>query len=181
MKKVAIIAASLTLGGSFLFGAINLIPSAHASNQIDVYVDGSKLSFDVEPQLKNDRTFVPMRAIFERLGATLNWDQESQSVFAFGKGNVITLQVGKKNANANGKNITLDAEPFVDNDRTLVPLRFVSEAMGAKVDWKQESGALKIYITSGTENKAPETKGPQFTQDGKPIDQIQVPSNIFNK
>lgn len=110
-----------------------------------VVLDGQTLSFDVQPVMENDRTLVPLRAIFEALGADVQWDNRTQTVTATKDGTEVKLVIGG-HAYKNGATVALDVPAKLVNDRTMVPLRFVSEALGAAVNWY---GATEtIYIAS---------------------------------
>ena len=104
---------------------------------ITVLLDGKPVSFDVQPQLINSRTMVPMRAIFEALGATVEWDEASQSVTSKKDNKVIVMQVNNPVMTVSGTSVTLDSPPVVVSDRTLVPVRAISEALGCSVGWDE--------------------------------------------
>lgn len=114
-------------------------------DHITVLLDGRELDFgNVEPQIINGRTMVPMRVIFEELGCTINWDATTKSISA-SKGIVnIDLTVGKKSSRINGKEYILDAAPCIIDGTTLVPLRFVSEALGVDVKWNQNTKTASL-------------------------------------
>ena len=113
---------------------------------ITVYLDGLDLYFDAEPKIVNDRTMVPMRKIFEALGSDVSWDNQSRKVTAI-KGNTkIELSIGSNAAFINGEAVTLDASAIIENNRTLVPLRFVSEALDCEVKW--DADIRRVSITS---------------------------------
>ncbi|MDD4239462.1 MAG: copper amine oxidase N-terminal domain-containing protein [Desulfotomaculaceae bacterium] len=101
---------------------------------ITVNLDGQALTFDVQPIIVNDRTLVPLRAIFEALGTEVQWYEETQTVKAIKADTEVTLVIDGE-AYINGELATLDVPARIVNDRTLVPLRFVSEAMDCQVDW----------------------------------------------
>ena len=109
-----------------------------------VYINGEPLTFDVSPLMKNDRVLVPMRAIFEALGAEVDWNDELQCATAKKDGNVIDVTVGSDNMLKNNEIVSLDAEACMLNDRTLVPLRAVSEALEARVEWLGDSNSVVI-------------------------------------
>lgn len=111
---------------------------------ISVFINGDKLAFDQQPITVNYRTMVPVRAIFEKLGAKVEWDQAAQTVRAEKGTDFITLKVGVNTATKNGVSIPLDVSPTMVNYRTLVPVRFVSEALGAKVDWDEAARTVNI-------------------------------------
>ena len=99
------------------------------------YVDDQAKNLDVAPVIRSDRTMVPMRFIGEALGAQVDWEDASRKVTYSIDDIKIELFIGKKTARLNGKNITLDVAPVIVSERTMVPLRFVGEYMGATVDW----------------------------------------------
>lgn len=98
-------------------------------------IDGNSVPIDVPASLKNNRTMVPVRFIGEVFGAQFSWDDKTRKVTYTLDDVKIELFIGKKTAKLNGKAITLDAEPEVSNGRTLVPLRFVGQYMGATFQW----------------------------------------------
>lgn len=111
---------------------------------ITVYLDGLDLYFDAEPKIVNDRTMVPMRKIFEALGSDVSWDNQSRKVTAI-KGNIkIELSIGSNAAFINGEAIMLDVPAIIENNRTLVPLRFVSEALDCEVKWDADIRRVSI-------------------------------------
>lgn len=128
---------------------------AEENDEIYVYVDGEKIEFDVLPQLVNERTMVPMRFIFEKLGAVVSFDEETETVTAFHTNEdeettIVILQIGNSLAFTNSTQIELDAPPVLVDSRTLVPIRFVSESLGYSVDWEEDSKS--VIITSKTED-----------------------------
>ncbi len=109
-----------------------------------VVLNGNKLSFDVPPVIENGRTLVPLRTIFEALGADISWDNPSQTVTAVRGDTTITLQIGASSALKNSQPVNLDVPGKIVAGRTMVPLRFVSEAMGCKVAWSSETEAIVV-------------------------------------
>ena len=91
-----------------------------------------------------NRTYVPIRAITESFGAKVQWNNNTQQVTIQLDSTKIVLQIGNKKATVNGKTLMLDAPPTIVNNRTFVPLRFISEALGASVQWIAESRTIKI-------------------------------------
>ncbi len=121
------------------------LPAAEAdASAVKVYVDGRQLAFDVPPMIENGRTLVPMRVIFEALGAEVFWDGPTQTVSAFKGDTGIAIQIGNPYANVNNSAIALDVPPKIVNGRTLVPLRFVSEALGCSVNWNGTTRTVSI-------------------------------------
>ena len=112
--------------------------------KISVTLNGKKIEFDQKPLIKNDRTLVPLRKIFEALGASVEWDQQNKTVTATKDGTLIMLTVGKNILFKNGKTSNIDIAPEVINDRTMVPVRVISESFGCNVEWDQENLTVKI-------------------------------------
>ena len=100
-----------------------------------VFYNNEKISFDQLPVIENNRTLVPIRAIFEKIGAEVAWDPNTQTATATKDDTTITLTINSTTATKNGKNITLDVAPKIVNGRTLVPLRFVSDCFNVDVNW----------------------------------------------
>ena len=120
-----------------------------ADDNITVTVDGEKIYFsDAPPVIVNDRTYVPMRAIFESLGAYVEWDNNMRCVFAHKRLSHITMYVDEGIYYVNSDKFTMVAEPLLINDRLMLPVRDVSEALGAEVVW---SAADKTVIISSVE------------------------------
>ncbi|MBR1970678.1 MAG: hypothetical protein IKA17_10045 [Clostridia bacterium] len=126
-----------------IFGTLSLSASA-ANDSVSVYIDGELIPFDVEPEIINGRTMVPMRKIFEYLGADVTWYSSSRKIWATCGYLRIILQVDNKNMFINDNSIELDSPPVIKDGRTLVPLRAVAEAFSAKVKW--ESSERKVNI-----------------------------------
>ena len=78
---------------------------------------------------------VPVRAIFEAMGLTLDWNDTTKTATATKEGLVIVMSIDNKVTYVNGEAHVLDVPPQIIGGRTLVPVRFVSESMGAKVTW----------------------------------------------
>lgn len=122
--------------------------SNQSQEEIKVYVNGDEISFpDQKPIINTDnRTLVPVRFISETLGAEVDWNNQTRTVRISYEDNLIVLPVGKKQATVGIKEVTLDTKADIVNERTMVPLRFISECLGTEVQW---NGALKeIYIST---------------------------------
>ena len=102
---------------------------------ITVYVDGKKLDFDVEPQLINNRTMVPMRAIFEALGAEVSWDNETRTAYGKTDDVLVEITIGREYLLRNDSKIALDSPAIVISGRTLVPVRAIAESLNCNVEW----------------------------------------------
>lgn len=123
-------------------------PMVFAADDISVYINGRRISFDVPPAKINGRTMVPLRGIFEGLGAEVKWEAATMTITARRGDTEVKLTLGDRNAYINGNLNTLDVPPAKVSGRTMVPLRFVGEAFRADVKWV---GATKsIYINDET-------------------------------
>lgn len=114
------------------------------AENIRVTVNGEELRSDVVPVMENDRVLVPMRTIFEALGASVNWDDASQTAIASKNGIEIAIGIDQNQMRKNGESISLDVPARLINDRTMVPVRAVSEALDAQVDWNDAEKTVVI-------------------------------------
>jgi len=115
---------------------------AQQSVGVTVIVNGNTMSFDQPPVEQGGRVFVPLRGVFEQLGASVVY--QNGTINATGNGRTISLHIGSNQATVNGQPQTLDSPPFVEGSRTLVPLRFVAQALGASVDWNNNTSTVTI-------------------------------------
>jgi phosphate transport system substrate-binding protein len=145
MKKYLLIVSVIIALGLF-FCQLTPVQEAQAAD-VTVIVNGENLSFDAPPQIVQDRVLVPMRAIFEKLGASILWDGDTQTVTANKDGTEISLTIGKETASVNYNLVPLDVPAMIVNDRTMVPLRFISESLGAGVDW--DAANYQVIIGTG--------------------------------
>lgn len=100
-----------------------------------VFYNGEKIKFDQIPVIENGRTLVPLRAIFEKIGATVEWDGNTQTVTASKSDTKISLTIDNPAASKNNETITLDVPAKIINGRTLVPVRFIADCFGVDVGW----------------------------------------------
>jgi hypothetical protein len=110
---------------------------------IKVFLDGEAMNFEVPPFIEQERTMVPLRAIFEALGAVVKWNGETRTVTATREDLEIKLVIDGP-AYKNGETVSLDVPAVIVNSRTFVPLRFVSEALGGTVTWDNTSKTVTI-------------------------------------
>jgi len=123
---------------------------------IPVYLDEAEMEFDVPAQIVNDRTMVPMRAIFEAFDAEIDWDGDTRTVTAVLGNIAIVLTIDSDTAFVDDEEFELDVPAMIIDDRTMVPLRFVSENLGAVVDWDAEERAVYITSPEPIEDEEPE-------------------------
>ncbi|MBQ9600059.1 MAG: hypothetical protein IJR33_09690 [Clostridia bacterium] len=112
--------------------AINI---ADKGGSISVDVNGNGLDFDQQPVIYNNRTMVPMRKIFESLGADVSWDADTRAVSGTRGDRTVKIAIGDRKMYINHKEVLLDTAPIILGARTLVPVRAVAEGMGCNVDW----------------------------------------------
>jgi hypothetical protein len=116
-------------------------------------VNGASKTLDSPPVIKNGRTLVPIRAIIEALGGTVGWDATTKkATVTLGK-KIIALWIGKNTATVNGVSTLIDSTnakvvPEIINGRTMLPLRFVAENLGATVGWDQNTQTITITYRS---------------------------------
>ena len=135
---------------TLLFAAILIVPlllqpaTAQAAKAITINVDGVQLKTDQPPAMIQGRVMLPLRAIFEALNASVNWDQKTQTVTGIKGDTTVVLKIKSKTATINNQTVTLDVPAQVLKGRTMVPVRFVSEALGQDVDWNSEKQQVSI-------------------------------------
>ncbi|MBY3619975.1 hypothetical protein HGO21_10500 [Acinetobacter sp. CUI P1] len=114
---------------------------------IQVLLNSSEMELTMPPLLINNSTYVPLRGIFQQMGVNVRWDVPSRSVIAVKESTSTTLILNSVNGQTtvNGKVIATDQKPVFINDSVYVPLRLVSEMLGAKVEWDAEAYAVQIH------------------------------------
>ena len=119
-------------------------PTYSQPDRITVILNGKQLEFDVEPTLINSRTMVPMRVIFEALGAKVDWDGATQTAIGVTKNTTIKITIGKDYLLKNNNIVVLDSPAVVISGRTLVPVRAIAESLDCKVEWYGETQVVEI-------------------------------------
>ncbi|NLZ53554.1 MAG: AMIN domain-containing protein [Thermoanaerobacteraceae bacterium] len=109
-----------------------------STNPIEIYINDEKIESDVPPIIINDRTLAPVRVISENLGAEVYWDNDNRLVQIITPSKTIILKIDNTIALVDGQEVMLDAPAKIINDRTMVPLRFLGETLGAKVSWDND-------------------------------------------
>lgn len=112
---------------------------------IKVFTSGEQVNFDVQPTIKEGRTIVPIRAIAESLKSKVDWNPADKTVILSKDGVQIKLILGEDIAYVNDKEVKLDVPAEISNGRTMVPVRFVSEAFKSTVKWEPEYQTVVIY------------------------------------
>jgi lysophospholipase L1-like esterase len=123
-----------------------VLPAITNQSRDAIYVNGLYQTFDQDPVYINGRTLVHVRGVFDDLGATVSWDSKTNSVIIKKGTDVVKLELNSNKAYKNGVLFNIDASAKVINNRTMIPLRFISESIGAKVKW--DAGTGNIFIAN---------------------------------
>jgi len=138
-------------GGGVVALGIILAAAVPAGAQT-VTINGSQVDFSPAPLIQSGRVFVPLRGVFERLGATVVYS--NGTIDATGSGSTIELHIGSTQATINGQPQTIDVAPFIVGASTYVPLRFVSTALGASVNWDNTNRIVSIVTSQGSSQES---------------------------
>ncbi|MGG4216694.1 stalk domain-containing protein [Paenibacillus jamilae] len=114
------------------------------SGDIKVIINGVTQQYTQSPLVSQNTTLVPLRGVFESLGAQVEWDSKAKKVTASKNDDTLTLNIGSKLAYKNSNPVQLDAATQIQKGQVLVPLRFVSQSLGAKVNWDQTTRTVTI-------------------------------------
>lgn len=135
-----------------------------SSDKVTVTMDGQEMEFDVQPVIENGSTLVPMRAIFETLGCAVTYyDNGEFPVFMASRGdNYVMVFIGQDFFITDKDEIFLDVPAKIVNDRTLVPLRAVSEALDTKVEWLEDIITVCLYTKHGMHKIKPAVISKEF-------------------
>jgi len=113
-------------------------------SQMPVYLNGQRLYFEFSPVIRQGRVLVPGRQMFETMGAKVTWDEKKRAVLIAKGKTKVELPLDKKSAVVNGKTVKLEAEAQIINNRVVVPVRFLSQALGAKVSWDAQAQSVHV-------------------------------------
>lgn len=122
--------------------------AAPAQSAVTVIVNGQTMNFAQQPIVRAGRVFVPLRGVFEQLGASVVYS--NGQINATGRGRTISLTIGSTQATVDGQPQTIDVAPFIVIATTFVPLRFISQALGASVNWNDSTSTVTIAGGGGS-------------------------------
>ena len=159
-KKMISIAAVVAITATIGSGCV-----LAKSNDITVTYDGEKISFDVQPEIVDDRVMVPMRTIFETFGAKVKWDSDTQTITAKKKSKTIQMTIGSSDMIKNNETYSFDVSPIIEDGRTLVPIRAISDMLGLDVEWNEKNNTVTITTPQDDEDES-WTKGGDFEVTG---------------
>ncbi|MGA3035874.1 MAG: copper amine oxidase N-terminal domain-containing protein [Vulcanimicrobiaceae bacterium] len=133
------------IAGALVIASAGLHP-ALADGPVTVTVNGSTVNLSPAPTERTGRVFVPLRGVFENLGATVVYD--NGNINATSRGHAISLRVGSQQATVDGQQQTIDVAPFIIGASTYVPLRFISQALGAHVNYDGNNNQVAITMNA---------------------------------
>ena len=119
-------------------------PDVPDTDEIQILVDGERVEADVPPVIVDDRTLVPFRAIFEALGATVEWEAETRTAKGVRGDIAVAIQIDNPVMKLNDADLTLDVPAQIIDDRTMVPVRAISESFQAEVEWVPETRTVIV-------------------------------------
>lgn len=146
-----------------LLTAVLVTVPVSGQGAVRVFVDGEQVLFDQPPIVQGSRVLVPLRGVFEKMGATVEWHPSTRTVLAAKGSTLVELRIGSRIAKVNDRPVTLDVPAMIVRGRTLVPLRFVSESMGGLVQYQSENRTVLIW-TSGQAGQPPSPPPPAAGQ-----------------
>ncbi len=144
-------AVALSISGSAFAQTVNMdlyydgANHKYSAEEVKIVVKGEKITgLDVPPLIIGERTMVPARAVFEKLGCEIAWNEDAQEVYVMHGNDIITLKIDSKTGSKNGTDFTMDTPAKIVNDRTLIPIRAVSEAIDYNVGWDNKTRTVTI-------------------------------------
>jgi iron complex transport system substrate-binding protein len=145
--------AGMRRGLLFFFFLLLMLPMASPAwgRNVTVVVNGETVGLDVPPVMRHGWIFVPLRGIFEKMGASVVFNRATRTVFARKGGQTVELKVGQEKARINGRNYLMIVPAIEISGRTLVPLRFVGEALGASVNWDSTTATVEVNASDSRE------------------------------
>ena len=163
----------------------------YSAGEINIKINGQTMGkTDMPPIILGERTLVPARAVFEGMGAEVAWNADAREVYVTKDKDIVVLQIDNKAGSKNGVKFNMDVPAKIINERTVIPLRAVSEALGCNVGWDDKTRMVSIS-DKGTETppvtppvKPPVTPPPVIPE--KPIENlisvtgVSVPLSVSN-
>jgi hypothetical protein len=138
------------IGKGTALAALVAISAFAGAQGISVNVDGQAVRFrDASPKKIDGRVLVPLRGVFEEMGATVQWRSSSREIIANRGDSDVRLHIGDKYATVDGKELTMDVPAQIIDGATYVPIRFLSESLGAQVRWREADQLVMIDTDAG--------------------------------
>ena len=139
MKKVLATITVITL----LFSMLTCFAET-ANAEIKVKLKGEEVVFDQGPILVNEKPMIPLRAVFEKMGASISWDNSTETVLAMCKDTIVMIQIGNEKMFKLDESIVLETPAMLVNDRTLIPIHVVTDVWGSNIEWNSETNEVII-------------------------------------
>lgn len=140
-KKIGVLLIILTL-------FLSITANASIDQGIKIVIDGSELETEVPPIINDSRVMVPFRSLLESLGASVDWKVDTKTIYCIKDDISMELRVNSKIALVNEREVDLDTEVKIINDRILVPIRFIGEEMKANVEWEEDTRTVRITTSN---------------------------------
>lgn len=150
-KKIFIVTliiatSKLLLNEDTIFAKQRVDNGLYITNNVLIEVNGEKVTFRDPILNKNGHLFLPMRNFFELIGTTVYWNQKSKTASAKKHEHQVDITLNSKNANVNGEKVEVNVPPFLYQDKTYVPIRFLTGNLGGNVKWNQQAQKVEISI-----------------------------------
>ena len=139
MKKVLATITVITL----LFSMLTCFAET-ANAEIKVKLKGEEVVFDQGPILVNEKPMIPLRAVFEKMGASISWDNSTETVLAMCGDTIVMIQIGNEKMFKLDEAIVLETPAMLVNDRTLIPIHAISDIWGCNIEWNSETNEVVI-------------------------------------
>lgn len=124
-------------------------------SRLTIYLDGTLLQMDTQPQVRNERTMAPIRALAEALGAEVEWDPDTWEVTMTRAGSTVAMTPGETTAWVDGVPVEMDVAPYADQNRTYFPVRYAAELFGQEVTWNAAQRRVDIAEPREEDREAP--------------------------
>ncbi|MGG4219917.1 N-acetylmuramoyl-L-alanine amidase family protein [Paenibacillus jamilae] len=140
-------------------------PHANAAGA-ELFLDGKRVEApaDAKPEMVNGKVMVPLRVVGEQLGYQFKWEPQAYKISIQKNSTDMSMYVGRTSADVNGKTVSLDAPPVLRGSSTMVPLRFVGEQMGLKVDWNNQNKSVNLIQKATTQQADKQPQSQQSSQ-----------------
>ena len=117
---------------------------AASASDIKVLVNGQEVEFDQGPVIDGETVLVPLRFVFEKLGAIVSWHEDTQTIFSVIENDMVTLQIGNENMFTADNSIVLEKAPVIIGDRTLISSEVIEKGIGAEFVWDELNKTVTI-------------------------------------
>lgn len=168
--------------GVLILGALlsTCLQGASAEDNIRVTYNGADIPFNVAPAIINNRTMVPLRAIFEIMGAKVDWNENTKKIKSVKDNTTVIMQIDDSNMYVNGSTIALDSAPVILDGRALIPVRAIADAYNVRTIWDADERLVALAEKSGDFDKVEYNLKNKVSTvyTGKTRYQITVPQNI---